>query len=639
MALDFPTPSNTGEIHNENGYRFVWDGSKWQSQQASSAYNLQIVTGNTKAEVVDTGSDGHFKVTTEGTERLRIDSSGRLLVGATAAAIGSRMDVHGGSDGDNIFGVTGADQSSEFLALGITSSQAILSAGNASSNGTNLVLKTANSSGAENERMRIDSSGRLLLGTTSSSVAAATAVLQGNSSGIGASHLYLQCDQTTPVVNSDLGFVRFADGDGSVFAHIQGQVDKSSGAGDYPGRLVFSTTADGASSPTERMRIASSGRVGIGTTSPNVYGVHANDSSNSVYFKADSSAVSTAYGSASALSVGLLGTFTNHALAVYTNSAERMRIDSSGRLLVGTSSSNSKVQGFAAPLQVEGTSATTSSISITRNSNDGNPAYLNFGKSRGTSVGSNTSVVNGDNIGAITFNGSDGSGNFVPFAEIRCQADGVVGGGDGPGALRFLTTPDGSSSPTDRMRIKADGKVFVNNTSLNEEGMFNAYSNSSTPAFQATGGSSMGNSSAVAAFDKHANVNTTSQVFIKFRINDQNTGSGQINANGSSQAAFGSFSDRRLKENIVDLPSQLDNVCRLRPVEFDYIESEGGGHQTSFIAQEFAEVFPDAVGEREDGMKTLTGWGKTEAILVKALQEAVAKIEILEAKVAALEAE
>ena len=31
MALDFPTPTSVGEIHNQNGYRFSWDGSKWQS--------------------------------------------------------------------------------------------------------------------------------------------------------------------------------------------------------------------------------------------------------------------------------------------------------------------------------------------------------------------------------------------------------------------------------------------------------------------------------------------------------------------------------------------------------------------------------------------------------------------------------
>lgn len=43
----------------------------------------KIAEGNTEAEVVDTGSDGHFKVTTEGTERFKIDSSGRLLVGTT----------------------------------------------------------------------------------------------------------------------------------------------------------------------------------------------------------------------------------------------------------------------------------------------------------------------------------------------------------------------------------------------------------------------------------------------------------------------------------------------------------------------------------------------------------------------------
>ena len=51
-------------------------------------------------------------------------------------------------------------------------------------------------------------------------------------------------------------------------ASIIAAVDGTPGTNDMPGRLVFSTTADGASSPTERMRINSSGNVGIGTASP-----------------------------------------------------------------------------------------------------------------------------------------------------------------------------------------------------------------------------------------------------------------------------------------------------------------------------------------------------------------------------------
>ena len=125
----------------------------------------------------------------------------------------------------------------------------------------------------------------------------------------------------------------------------------------------------------------------------------------------------------------------------------------------------------------------------------------------------------------------------------------------------------------------------------------------------------------IASFVSYRNDTSTSNVFIKFAVDQYNSGCGQINANGPTQAAFGSFSDSRLKENIVELPSQLDNIKSLRPVEFDYIESEGGGHQIGFIAQEVEEIYPDLVGERADGMKTLTGLGKFEARLIKAIQE------------------
>jgi hypothetical protein len=119
---------------------------------------------------------------------------------------------------------------------------------------------------------------------------------------------------------------------------------------------------------------------------------------------------------------------------------------------------------------------------------------------------------------------------------------------------------------------------------------------------------------------KYSNTSTTSQIFARFYINST-TGSGQINANGASAAAFGSFSDQRLKENIVDLPSQLDNIMALRPVEFDYIESMGGGHQIGFIAQEVKEVYPDVVSEDSDGMLMLTDMNKNDARLIKAIQE------------------
>jgi hypothetical protein len=81
---------------------------------------------------------------------------------------------------------------------------------------------------------------------------------------------------TTPnghVVVADgdrLGILQFAGSDGTNYirgAEIVSVVDGTPGTNDMPGRLVFSTTADGASSPTERMRIPSTGGVGIGTTS------------------------------------------------------------------------------------------------------------------------------------------------------------------------------------------------------------------------------------------------------------------------------------------------------------------------------------------------------------------------------------
>jgi len=111
------------------------------------------------------------------------------------------------------------------------------------------------------EAARIDSSGRLLVGTSSTSTVC-RAVLQGNSSdSTGAPLLYLQRGQAAASISSGayLGALEFADSSGNIYAEIAGVTDAAGGSGDYPGRLTFSTTADGASSPTERMRIGQLG--------------------------------------------------------------------------------------------------------------------------------------------------------------------------------------------------------------------------------------------------------------------------------------------------------------------------------------------------------------------------------------------
>ena len=74
-----------------------------------------------------------------------------------------------------------------------------------------------------------------------------------------------------------LGTVTFDGADGNEFvtaAMIQAHVDGTPGDNDMPGRLTFATTADGASAPTERMRITNGGNVGIGTSAPGAHKLH-----------------------------------------------------------------------------------------------------------------------------------------------------------------------------------------------------------------------------------------------------------------------------------------------------------------------------------------------------------------------------
>jgi hypothetical protein len=250
----------------------------------------------------------------------------------------------------------------------------------------------------------------------------------------------------------------------------------------------------------------------------------------------------------------------------------------------------------------------------------------------------------------------DSSGNVgvgvTPSARFHSKAGAVTLGGiiETGGASSLLSFADtGTSSYTrvqvgsvgntlvgmingvQAMTLDASGNLLVGSaTNTNSSRVFIRNGSAASPslALQGITGDTNQAGLLVGKFD---NDSTSAQILVRFTINNNSGGSGQINANGASQAAFGSYSDSRLKENIVSLPSQLANILSMRPVEFDY--KDGSGHQIGFVAQEIQKIYSDTVGE-QDGFLTVTGWSKTEARLVSAIKELAAKVQALEAKLA-----
>lgn len=158
--------------------------------------------------------------------------------------------------------------------------------------------------------------------------------------------------------------------------------------------------------------------------------------------------------------------------------------------------------------------------------------------------------------------------------------------------------------------------------------------NAAKPAL-VLGNSAVADSSVILTLIKAGSTASTSQLYLSFSYNSGGNGNGGISGNGDTQAAFFTTSDVRLKENIVDLPSQLANIMALRPVEFDYKKSKG--HQIGFIAQEVQAIYPDLISENSEGFLNLSSLDKTTSRLVKAIQELKALIDAQAARITALE--
>jgi hypothetical protein len=141
------------------------------------------------------------------------------------------------------------------------------------------------------------------------------------------------------------------------------------------------------------------------------------------------------------------------ALTFYTRDsntfAEKMRITSGGDVFINNSSGVT-LNSLTNKLSVSSTTYNLFDISRFSDNAFGPNFYLV--KSRNGSIGGNTIVANGDNLGNINWVGANGTG-FTDAASIKAEVDGTPGASDMPGRLVFSTTADGATSVTERMRI------------------------------------------------------------------------------------------------------------------------------------------------------------------------------------------
>ena len=151
---------------------------------------------------------------------------------------------------------------------------------------------------------------------------------------------------------------------------------------------------------------------------------------------------------------------------------ERLRIDSSGRLLIGHTASvpiDGSTNNFR--LQVSGTDYATSGITQQRFQNGVSGATLTLAHSRNGTQGNHTILSVNDEYGKIRFYGSDGT-NFEGYgAAIVAKVETGIAGDSTPGRLEFHTTASGAQDGTERLRIDSNGHVMIGTTT---EGNTNA---------------------------------------------------------------------------------------------------------------------------------------------------------------------
>ncbi len=298
----------------------------------SIAAKLPLAGGTmtgTIAGFTSTGIDDNADATA-----ITIDSSERVNIGKTSAVSGHPIEIQANASGQGL-GIYGRS-SDDFSFLGFYENGANTEKVSLRSDGGALAIKTSGT-----EALRIDSSGNVGIGTSSPD---AILEVDGSASTDG---ILITNPLSGSFYNAKLEFKRDGTSGG---AKIQTERDSAGGVG-LSFNYTASNTAEVNGTYSEAMRIDESGNVGIGTTSPDS-ALHIKDSGDTVLVLEGGASDANCrinFQNSGGTFRGMLSYDTDdNNLQFNVNDAERMRIDSSGNLIIGhTSTSVSGLNALA----------------------------------------------------------------------------------------------------------------------------------------------------------------------------------------------------------------------------------------------------------------------------------------------------
>ena len=205
----------------------------------------------------------------------------------------------------------------------------------------------------------------------------------------------------------------------------------------------------------------------------------------------------------------------------------------------------------------------------------------------------------------------DSSSNVTTFGAISAIKENNIDG-NYAGALTFLSRTNGQGSgAAEKMRIDSNGNVGIGTSSpvakLEITGsstnvLFNINSPISGNIIFVTGSGCVGinKSTPTATFDVSGSTIITGSLNV---------------SNNITCLSLTETSTEAVKYNILPLPSQLENVLKLKPVSFNYKTNDK--HSIGLIAEEVAKIYPEFTSENNDSIS----YGKITSVLIQSIKE------------------